>query len=174
MVQSIICFLLTTVLLIATTTKVLALEENVLLDFRAGAAKLGIFYQGDQNDKDLDVEVEAFKGFVEPFSRNTQLIKTGEGFVVRSVDFELRVKVIVWKNTDLKSRNERPYKLTLKNLVMDSAVELKASEKGGYTWIDEGTYVTQLTDVQHDFEFRDHSGDTLLAIRLFPANVDEL
>lgn len=152
----------------------LAAETPLLIDFRAGASKLGIFYQGDQNDKDLDTEVEAFKGWVQPYSRNTQLMQTGEGFVVRSVDFELRIKVIVWKNTDYKSSAERPYKITLKNCVMDAAVELKSSEKGGYKWIDEGAYVTQLTDVQHDFEFRDSSGETLLAIRLFPAEVDEL
>ena len=152
----------------------LAAEVPVLIDFRAGATKLAIFYQGDQNDKNLDTEVDAFKGWVQPYSRNTQLMQTGEGFMIRSVDFELRVKVIVWKNDDYKSRDERPYKVTLKNCVMDSAVELKSSEKGGYKWIDEGAYVTQLTDVQHDFEFRDSAGETLLAVRLFPAEVDEL
>ena len=74
----------------------------------------------------------------------------------------------------VKTRDEYPYKITLKNLVMDAAVELKSSEKGGYVWIDEGTYVTQLTDVQHDYEFRSSAGDTLLAIRLFPAEEEEL
>ena len=151
-----------------------AFAEEVLIDFRAGHTKLGVFWQGDQENSNLDLEVDHFKGFVAPYGRNTQLMKTGEGFIVRSADFDLRVKVIVWKNDDYKSREEYPYKLTLKNLKMDSAVELKLSEKGGYVWIEAGTYITQLSDVQHDYEFRDNSGETLLAIRLFPAEADEL
>lgn len=38
---------------------------------------------------------------------------------------------------------------------------------------DAGKYITQLSDIQHDYIFRDESGNTLAAIRLFPANEDE-
>lgn len=150
-----------------------ALADEVLIDFKAGTTKLGLFYQGDQTDKALDLETDHFKDFVAPGARNTQLMQTGEGFIVRSADFDLRIKVIVWKNTEHKTKDEYPYKLTLKNLRMDAAVELKLSDTGGYTWIESGTYITQLSDVEHDYEFHDNSGNTMLTIRLFPA-ADEL
>ncbi|CAB9527899.1 expressed unknown protein [Seminavis robusta] len=166
--RSILCFLLLSVFAASVSA------EDVVIDFRAGATKLGVFYQGNQEDTTLDLEVDAFKGFVEPYGHNTQYMKTGEAFVVRSTDFKLRVKVIVWANTDYTSKDERPYKITLKNLLMDEAVELKLSDKGGYQWIEEGIYVTHMTDVQHDFEFRDHAGETMLAVRLFHAAEQDL
>lgn len=142
--------------------------DDLVLDFRAGNSKLGVFYQGDQTDTSVDLETDVFKGFVTPYGHNTQYVKTGEGFFVRSADFDLRVKIIVWKNTDYKTAEEYPYKITMKNCVMDNAVEIKLSDKGGYQWIEPGTYITQLSDIQHDYVFRDSTGNTKLAIRLFP------
>jgi len=163
--------LLSSLFLCALST---VLAGDVVLDFRAGeSARLGVFYQGDQESPTLDVEVDHFKGYVEPMGHNTQYMKTGEAFVVRSQDFSLRVKVIVWDNTDPLTKEERPYKLTLKNLLMDQALQVKLSDKGGYIWIEEGTYITQLTDVQHDYEFLTNSGELMLAIRLFNSEEDE-
>ena len=167
MFQSLFHLLVSSFLLVVSVV-----ADDVILDFRAGATRLGVFYQGNQEDLELDVEADSFKGFVEPYGHNTQYIKTSEGFTVRSVDFKLRVKVIVWKNDDTDTNDERPYKVTLKNLSLDEAVELKLSEHGGYQWIEQGTYVTHLTDIQHDFEFRDHAGKTLLAIRLFESEAE--
>eukprot|EP00529_Nitzschia_sp_RCC80_P035797 CAMPEP_0113482740 /NCGR_PEP_ID=MMETSP0014_2-20120614/23077_1 /TAXON_ID=2857 /ORGANISM="Nitzschia sp." /LENGTH=177 /DNA_ID=CAMNT_0000376271 /DNA_START=66 /DNA_END=599 /DNA_ORIENTATION=- /assembly_acc=CAM_ASM_000159 len=150
-----------------------AADDEVLLDFRAGPkTSLGVFFQGNNLDKTIDLETEQFKGIVPPTGRSTQLIKAGDGFVIRSTDFKIRAKVIVWKNTDYKTKKEYPYKITMKNLNEEQALELQ-TEGGGYNWIDAGKYITQLSDIQHDYIFRDESGNTLAAIRLFPANEDE-
>lgn len=75
-----------------------AADDEVLLDFRAGPkTSLGVFYQGNNLDKTIDLETEQFKGIVPPTGRNTQLIKAGDAFIIRSTDFKIRVKVIVWK-----------------------------------------------------------------------------
>mmetsp|Transcript_21620 Transcript_21620/g.51086 ORF Transcript_21620/g.51086 Transcript_21620/m.51086 type:complete len:148 (+) Transcript_21620:90-533(+) len=82
-----------------------AADDEVLLDFRAGPkTSLGVFFQGNNLDKTIDLETEQFKGIVPPTGRSTQLIKAGDGFVIRSTDFKIRAKVIVWKNTDYKVR----------------------------------------------------------------------
>ena len=60
----------------------------------------------------------------------------------------------------------------MKNLNVEQAIELQ-TEGGGYNWIDAGKYITQLSDVQHDYIFRDEAGNTLAAIRLFPVDEDE-
>ena len=99
-------------------------------------------------------------------------MQTGEGFILRSADFKLRVKVIVWTNKDPGSRKKRPYKLTMKNLNMDEPIQVKLSSKGGYEWIESGAYITKLTDEKHDHEFLDSSGNTLLAVRLYRARTE--
>ena len=75
-----------------------AADDEVLLDFRAGPkTSIGVFFQGNNLDKTIDLETEQFKGIVPPTGRNTQLIKAGDGFIIRSTDFKIRAKVIVWK-----------------------------------------------------------------------------
>ena len=129
--------------------------------------------QGDQSDRKLDVEVDDLKGLVEPYRHFSQIMETGQAFIVRSTDFTLRVKIIVWKNTDRFSSKKRPYKITMKNLLMSEPVQVKLSLNHGYQWIEPGTYITKQTDVLHDYTFMDTTGKTLLTVRL--SNVgDEL
>jgi hypothetical protein len=79
-----------------------------------------------------------------------------------------------YRNKDPDSSDERPYRITWKNLNLDDAVELKLSENGGYQWIERGGYVTHATDIQHDFEVRDNSGNIMLVVCLFDAEAEEL
>jgi hypothetical protein len=130
MFQSLFFLLTFCVLLVVSVA-----AETVVIDFRAGTTALGVFFQGNQEDKELDLEADSFNGMIEPYGHNTQYISTSEGFTVRTVDFKHRVKVIVWKNEDPATSDDRTYKITLKNLSLDDAIELKLSKKGGYQWI---------------------------------------
>jgi hypothetical protein len=41
--------------------------NTVVIDFRAGDTRQGVFFQGNQEESELDLEADSFIGYVEPW-----------------------------------------------------------------------------------------------------------
>lgn len=106
-----------------------------------------------------------------------EAVKFDTGLVIRSQDFNTRVRVDFTANNATDAEAVHPYSISFYNLAIgdrggDKPVELQHSGSG-YIWIDGGHVITHVTDRDHPFTIRNTNKDVVFTVTLFEEN-DEL
>lgn len=139
--------LLNVVLLLAGAFAVGA--SNVILEVRNdGYDNFGVFFVGDKQWDEPGVQLERLVAFVPQGQTIYQSTHFQHGFVVRTSNMEIRMKVVI----DEGENEDYPFKISFFNLSHDdnAAIELKHGESG-YIWIDGGNFITHMTGTHHQF-----------------------
>jgi len=173
------------VALAAVVTAAVAKRGPVLV-FTAKTTDFFVFFKGDDElaHQGLLDGAEERGGMM--FDHEELLEKIDEGdsiarsaadnhsFVVRSNDMQFRAKLVAGINYDSGNNENYPYRLRIKNIMMEGGtIEVKHSGSG-YTRLDPGRWLEHITDVLHEFELRDRDNTPRISVKLLHPDKNDL